>query len=89
MRIIIIILPQYLFKGGWGDTSLLAIRSVDQQRNNLSAKTVTSLSNRRRWGRQVTGLLPMQVNGAFHGIEKTRVIKAYNISVYGIDFSSD
>ncbi|CAL8387934.1 unnamed protein product [Boreogadus saida] len=31
----------------------------------------------------------MQVNGAFHGIEKTRVIKAYNISVYGIDFSSD
>ena len=27
----------------------------------------------------------MQVNG----IEKTRVIKAYNISVYGIDFSSD
>jgi hypothetical protein len=29
------------------------------------------------------------VNGAFHGIEKTRVIKAYNISVYGIDFSSD
>ena len=65
-----------------------AIR-VDQQRNNLSAKTVTSLSNGRRWGRQVTGLLPMQVNGAFHGIEKTRVIKAYNISVYGIDFSSD
>ena len=36
---------------------------------------------------QTTGLLPM--NGAFHGIEKTRVIKAYNISVYGIDFSSD
>ena len=31
----------------------------------------------------------MQVNGAFHGIEKTRVIKAYNISVYGIDFFSD
>jgi hypothetical protein len=31
----------------------------------------------------------MQVNGAFHGIEKTRAIKAYNISVYGIDFSSD
>ena len=31
----------------------------------------------------------MQVNGAFHGIEKTRVIKAYNISVSGIDFSSD
>ena len=52
-------------------------------------KTLTSLSNGRRWGRQVTGLLPMQVNGAFHGIEKTRVIKAYNISVYGIDFSSD
>ena len=68
-------------------TSLLAIRSVDQQRNNLSAKTVTSLSNGRRWDRQVTGLLPM--NGAFHGIEKTRVIKAYNIYVYGIDFSSD
>ena len=66
-----------------------AIR-VDQQRNNLSAKTVTSLSNGRRWGRQVTaGLLPMQVNGAFHGIEKTLVIKTYNISVYGIDFSSD
>ena len=64
-----------------------SIRSVDQQRNNLSAKTVTSLSNGRRWDRQVTGLLPM--NGAFHGIEKTRVIKAYNISVYGIDFSSD
>jgi hypothetical protein len=34
-------------------------------------------------------LLPMQVNGAFHGIEKTCVIKAYNISVYGIDFSLD
>ena len=84
--IIIIILPYYLFKGG-GDTSLLAIRSVDQQRNNLSAKTVTSLSNGRRWDRQLTGLLPM--NGAFHGIEKTRVIKAYNISVCGIDFSSD
>ena len=66
-----------------------SICSVDQQRNNLSAKTVSSLSNGRRWGRQVTGLLPMQVNGAFHGIEKTRVIKAYNISVYGIDFSSD
>ena len=31
----------------------------------------------------------MQVNGVFHGIEKTCVIKAYNISVYGIDFSSD
>ena len=31
----------------------------------------------------------MKVNVAFHGIEKTRVIKAYNISVYGIDFSSD
>ena len=31
----------------------------------------------------------MQVNGAFHGIEKTRVIKAYKISIYGIDFSSD
>ena len=31
----------------------------------------------------------MQVNGVFHGIEKTRVIKAYNILVYGIDFSSD
>ena len=40
-------------------------------------------------GVEVTELLPMQVNGAFHGIEKTRVIKAYNISVYGIDFSSD
>jgi hypothetical protein len=31
----------------------------------------------------------MQVNGAFHGIEKPRVIKAYDISVYGIDFFSD
>ena len=31
----------------------------------------------------------MQVNRAFQGIEKTCVIKAYNISVYGIDFSSD
>ena len=31
----------------------------------------------------------MQVNGAFHGIEKAHVTKAYNISVYGIDFSSD
>jgi hypothetical protein len=31
----------------------------------------------------------MQVNGAFHGFEKTHVIKAYNISVYGIDFFSD
>ena len=30
----------------------------------------------------------MQVNGAFHGIEKT-CVKAYDISVYGIDFSSD
>ena len=30
-----------------------------------------------------------EVTGAFHGIEKTRVIKTYNISVYGIDFSSD
>ena len=29
----------------------------------------------------------MQVNGAFHGI--ARVIKAYNISVYGIGCSSD
>ena len=29
------------------------------------------------------------MNGAFHGIEKTRVIKTYNISFYGIDFSSD
>ena len=48
-----------------------------------------SLSNRRRWGSQVTRVLPMQVNGAFHGIEKTREIKVYNISVYGIDFSSD
>ena len=65
-----------------------SIRSVDQQRNN-QPKTLTLFSNRRRWGRQVTGLLPMQVNGAFHGIEKTRVIKAYAISVYGIDFSSD
>ena len=76
-----------VFIQGGGDTSLLAICSVDQQRNNLSAKTVKSLSNGRRWDRQVTGLLPM--NAAFHGIEKTRVIKAYNISVYGIDFSSD
>ena len=31
----------------------------------------------------------MQVNGAFHGIQKTRVIEVYNISVYGIDFFSD
>ena len=31
----------------------------------------------------------MQVNGALHGIEKTRVIKAYKLSVYGIDFSSN
>jgi hypothetical protein len=31
----------------------------------------------------------MQVNGGFHDIEKILVIKAYNISVYGIDFSSD
>ena len=31
----------------------------------------------------------MQVNRAFHGIEKTSVIKAYKMSVYGIDFSSD
>jgi hypothetical protein len=31
----------------------------------------------------------MQVNGALHGIEKTRVLKAHNISVYGIDFFSD
>ena len=80
-----------VFIQGGGDTSLLAICSVDQQRNNLS---LTSLSNGRRWGRhrissQVTGLLPMQVNEAFHGIEKTHVIKAYNIYVYGIDFSSD
>ena len=29
------------------------------------------------------------MNRAFRGIEKTSVIKAYNISVYGIDFSSD
>ena len=29
------------------------------------------------------------MNGAFHSIENTRVIKAYNISVYGIDFSSN
>ena len=29
------------------------------------------------------------MNGVFHGIDKTCVIKAYNISVYGIDFSSD
>ena len=64
-----------------------SILSVDQQRNNFSAKTLTSLSNGRRWDRQVTRLLPL--NGVFHGIEKTRVIKAYNISVYGIDFSSD
>jgi hypothetical protein len=40
-----------------------------------------------RWGWQVTGLLPMQVNGAFHGIEKTRVIKAYNIA-FGVDAPS-
>jgi hypothetical protein len=65
-----------------------SIHSVDQQRNS-PPKTLTLLSNRRRWGGQVTGLLPMQVNGAFHGIQKTCVIKAYNISVYGIDFFSD
>ena len=40
--------------------------------------TLKPCSNRRPWGWQVTGLLPMQVNGAFHGIEKTRVMKAYN-----------
>ena len=65
-----------------------SIHSVDQQRNS-QPKTLTSLSNQRRWGSQVTGLLPMQVNGAFYGIEKACVIKAYNISVYGIDFFSD
>ena len=57
----------------------------------------SEIVRQRRWRRlatedagvEVTGPLPMQVNGAFHGIEKTRVIKAYNISIYGIDFFSD